>query len=225
MIPSLSTSRWCVVSVLAQNGCRASPRWMLHIGGGWEPVTLWRWCSVITEVRPPTRRCHHIWTSNYCSAAVCYQQCEDSWKKTWWTEHVLFWLCLPAAGETSHFTCDNRDHKMVFHISVYLFVCFLELQLTIIFIIYFISSVWLKFYCSETDNSLIINKRSLKFVWGFRPTVLELHHFEHNMNNFKNSEQLFRLKLKPETWVMFVKSATIFRGAAVNTLQYFTFPS
>lgn len=145
-------------------------------------------------------------------------------KKTWWTEHVLFWLCLPAAGETSHFTCDNRDHKMVFHISVYLFVCFLELQLTIIFIIYFISSVWFKFYCSETDNSLIINKRSLKFVWGFRPTV-ELHHFEHNMNNFKNSEQLFRLKLKPETWVMFVKSATIFRGAAVNTLQYFTFPS
>lgn len=199
-------------------------------------ATHWWWLRTCDPVE--MMLCHH-WSqttnavvsshlnnqSHVCSAAVCYQQCEDSWKKTWWTEHVLFWLCLPAAGETSHFTCDNRDHKMVFHISVYLFVCFLELQLTIIFIIDFISSVWLKFYCSETDNSLIINKRSLKFVWGFRPTVLELHHFEHNMNNFKNSEQLFRLKLKPETWVMFVKSATIFRGAAVNTLQYFTFPS
>ena len=26
---------WCVMSVLLQNGSRASPRWVLHIGGGW----------------------------------------------------------------------------------------------------------------------------------------------------------------------------------------------
>lgn len=31
---------WCVASVPAQNGCHTSPRWPLHIGGGWGEFPL-----------------------------------------------------------------------------------------------------------------------------------------------------------------------------------------
>ena len=51
LIPSLSTSSGCVVSVVAQIGCRASAKWVLHTGGGECGPPLHRTASECLEKR------------------------------------------------------------------------------------------------------------------------------------------------------------------------------
>ena len=107
---------WCVTSILAQNGSRASPKWVIHIGGDWGDSPHPHLIST------PSVRKHHINATIFPKKLTCVSGSSDpmlaapsfttsvSWVMVFaedWAAWASFsWL--DAAPDTSIFVSSTR---------------------------------------------------------------------------------------------------------------------